>query len=626
MMTTRLRSAVVATAFAAAMWPAGRVHATCTTSFADTTNIDCKAAAKCQLAISTAAQKYVTAVQQTITKLINKSQTGGLKAAAQYRCIGGPNDTKKCLAINGVCKKTTGSAAGRFCSADADCGGSAPAGACVRTVNTGCNTAVGDNTNECQVNQAKDPYAGAIVKAQTNLAKAINKACVTPAAPALAPVPAATVGITNIAACPGTATAADDASAYKALIDCIQQSIGGDFTTGNVVDANQLALQISTGSVGVNGGLPNNNKLNHAPRELFQLTGAQLLQIGTAVPSTSGVSPGGSLQVLNLAHCAGGNGNGFCINDADCGTDTSGAPGVCTGNTGTCDGTSPTNIGDGCTTADSATVCGAAGHCTVVSGQVPMTGQPVFNPADPNSLGPVLNLSASCAGTVATCLVTHTKNSGNGTTTSGSLNVTTGDYSAASPIVTDVFVASVAADCTTFRPCPVCNATTKLCDGEPGHFIPGIPCDAGDGSVTIECKPPGSTGIHVPNPFVLDTTPKSMLPAQPGNKFCGFCDTSGSNGCQGGDAMCANGCQTLTDCAGTGASVCDFSGTIAGFLGSTGTTLINAPGVPGEYEPVVSGIFCAGITNNGTVNTAAGLPGPVRVVLPYTLGYVVGSN
>ncbi len=582
-MKNRWRSAAVAAAFAALLWPAGRAQAVCSTSLADTTNPDCKTAAKCQLAISTAAQKYVMAFQQTITKFINKSQTGGLIAGPKYRCIGGTNDGKPCLETNGACKKigTTPSPIGKLCSTDADCNG--VTGTC--DLSKGCNTDTAPNTHECQVNVKLDPYAGAIAKAQSALSAAIVKACVTPA------VDPNSVGITNIAGCPGTATAVDP---YAAVIQCIEQSVGGDLSTGNVTDANELAFQVSTGT-----GLPPNNKFGHAPRLLLQLTGTQLLQLGTVAPSNNGETPGGGMQVLNLAHCNGGNGNQACVNDADCGTDSAG-------------------------------VVAASGTCTtnpLVGSEVTIKGTPVFNPADPNSLGPVLNLSSTCSGGLGTCLVTHTKNSGNGTTTDGSIGLTSGHYTAKSPIVTDVFVTGVGQDCSSFQACPVCNATTKHCDGVPGASPDtNAPCDAPDQTVTIECKPNAVTSIHVPNPFVLSTDAKSMTAAS-GNKFCGFCDNSASGGCQGGATMCSNGCQTNADCAAVaGATVCDFGSTANGFLGNTNTNLIAAPGADSQYEPEVSGIFCAGITTNGTVDGAAGLPSPVRVVVPYTLGYVVGKN
>ncbi len=95
-MKNRWKSVAIAATFAALLSPAGRVHAVCTTSLADTTSVDCKNAVKCTKAISVAAQKYVASFQTTILTFINKSQTAGLKAPI-YRCIGGPNDGKKCL-------------------------------------------------------------------------------------------------------------------------------------------------------------------------------------------------------------------------------------------------------------------------------------------------------------------------------------------------------------------------------------------------------------------------------------------------------------------------------------------------------------------------------------------------
>jgi len=474
---------------------------------------------------------------------------------------------------------------------------------------------------ECQVDQSKNAYTKNIAGAQTTLLKTVTAACITPG------VSSNTVGLGNMTNCPGAAAAAaipNDALAFQQVVKCIEESVNGDFVTGNVVDTNLQALQSATGT----GGLPPNNKFNHSPRLLLQLANTQLLQLGTAAPTNNGLSVGGNITPINLAKCQtnngpctggltctvggapcatdadcfvpNGNGNGSCVNDVDCGTNNA----------------------------------GVAGHCLnnpVVGGEMKITGAPVFNPANPNSLGPTLTVSPSCNGSTAACLVTHTTNSGNGTTTDGSIDLLSGHYTASSPISTDVYVVSITADCSTFQPCPVCNASTKTCSAAPFG-----PCSAGDQAVTVECRPGGSPAGTVPNPFLLSNDIKTMVASAPGNKYCGYCDSNAAAGCQGGATMCSHGCQTFNtggtqNCNGVaGATVCDFGDTAAGFYGDSGTPSISGPGIINQYLPTVSGIFCSGIAGTSPtaalVNASAGLPSPVRVIVPYALSFVEPSN
>jgi hypothetical protein len=595
------RTLAAAAALTAVLWPVGRAQAVCTTFLADPLNPACKAALTCQKAIAFAAQKYVTAVQTQIATMINVSQAGGIKAAPLYNCVGGPNNGKACTVINGACKKGQ---LGKRCIADADCNAVVTGlGDCDRT--KGCNPdVVGpppvahvDNKFECQVQQNKALFTTKILAAQTGLLSAIQKGC----AVAGVPVPVVDVGLNQIPGCPGT-SAPTDAAAYVALAQCIEESVGGDLATGNTVDTNLFAFQVSTGT----GHVPAKGVLGKFPRMLLELGGTQSLQLGTVVPSGNGLTAGGNTTPVNLAHCSGGtfgglgNGNGYCVNNKDCGTDGDGkTPGTCIGN-------------------------------TPVGNVIPVTGSPVFFPGNPNSAGPTLSQSATCSGGVATCLVTHTRNAGNDTTTIGTIDVETGHYTAHSPISTDVFItAAPGQDCTTFKSCPVCDAKTKSCTAINGSAGLGTKsCLAADQSVTTECPPPGATTIHVPNPFNLSTDgttlAQSTSPNAAANQFCGFCDTSLSSGCQGGATMCSNGCQLDADCTtnGSGGTVCDFGGTAPGFYGDPNAVTVSSPGVSSQYMPLVSGVFCTGITSNSLVDNSAGLPSPVRVILPYTFGYV----
>ena len=100
--------------------------------------------------------------------------------------------------------------------------------------------------------------------------------------------------------------------------------------------------------------------------------------------------------------------------------------------------------------------------------------------------------------------------------------------------------------------------------------------------------------------------------------------------------MCSHGCQTFNtggtqNCNGVaGATVCDFGDTAAGFYGDSGTPSISGPGIINQYLPTVSGIFCSGIAGTSPtaalVNASAGLPSPVRVIVPYALSFVEPSN
>jgi len=454
---------------------------------------------------------------------------------------------------------------------------------CDRT--KGCNPAPAVNdASECGINNSKSTYAKANTAAQATLLKSIQTAC--------AGVDATSIGLT--VACPGV-TAADQP---KALADCIAKSIDGDLVSGNVVDTNTRLFTVSTGS----GSIAPKSKTLKDPRAVIELQGSQSLQIGNGAgdPTSNGLASGGGVVALYGAHCVGGNGNGFCLNDKDCGTDSGGlANGVCTPN-------------------------------AVVGGELTLTGAPVHNPADPNSFGNLLSISATCGGGVATCLVTRTKNAGNGTTTAGSINLTTGHYQATSPISTDVYVDAPVLDCNAFgSPCPYCDVTKHCHAGSGGSGSTDITrtCDAAPGAITTQCPVSGTTiAGTVPNPFSLatDTPPLNPAPGQ-GTKFCGFCDTSNAVNCQAGNSVCAVGCQTAAECdtkLGSGGHVCDFNTSVIGFHGDTGVSTITAAGADRQYTPFVSGLFCTGITNNGLVDSAAGLPGPVRVSLPYLFGYI----
>jgi hypothetical protein len=598
-----LKAGITAAALAALMWPAGAAQAQCATSFADPA---CKAELNCQKGVSLAATAYVAAVQKTLEGFLVDSQGGKITAVPLMQCIGGGNAEKACLATNGVCKSAHFK--GAICSGDPDCDGTA--GSCDRT--KGCNPNGTNNVFQCQVNGAKTKYASAIQTAQTKLTLAVFKACQNPASP----VSAANSGLANNTNCPGIGSAATDTDAYNALVSCIEQSVGGDLTTGNLVDTTLAVLQNSTGT----GAVEPNNKANKEPRVLLQMQGSNTLQIGNGAgdPTSNNVTAGGSLTPLALAHCVGGNANPSCVNNKDCGTDSVGAAGVCTVNGNVPSGTyAGSRIVTGapvftcCASgSDLGKTCSSSADC---SGAAPCT-------VNANCDGPTLTQTGTCAAGTATCLVTHTKNSGNGTTTSGSINLLSGRYETTSPILTDVYVTGVGQDCNTYHACPYCQAKVCQAAGNGTGGNTGGACSASDNSVTQECPPSGGIAASIPNPFTLTTDPKTLL-AAPGETnacgagtaiFCGNCSTTISIGCQ-----------TNADCpAGAGTCVFTAAHEQCGFHGDTTVTSISAPGFSSQYSALATGIFCTGQTGVGLVDGSAGLPGPVRAIIPYQFGWV----
>jgi hypothetical protein len=79
-------------------------------------------------------------------------------------------------------------------------------------------------------------------------------------------------------------------------------------------------------------------------------------------------------------------------------------------------------------------------------------------------------------------------------------------------------------------------------------------------------------------------------------------------------------CSSNADCPATG----DSCGTkIRGCLGATDaagmlTGALERTGTPSQTAPLQVATFCIGKTRNGSVNAAAGLPGPGSLLLPTT--------
>jgi hypothetical protein len=638
-MISRISKVAAVAALAVVLSPTARANAAnCATYLGDTLSVDCKNAIGCQKGIHAAIAKFYTAVQGNSNAMINATQKGSTKKAPVNKCIGGLKNTKACLANNGVCKSVSNK--GKVCSSDVSCDGVALScdraqgcnqSLCVGGANNGkvCTTAatcplgVCTTTNdlyECQIDTSKSAYGSTALKAQTALRKAILGACqkvgkVTTAA---------SIGLTNLTdTCPGAGTALTDAGAYDALIDCITNSVEGDLISGKLSDAITSYLAKSTGT----GSLPPKSSTGTDPRAVLQLGGSQALQVGTALAGNP-ISAGGGLTLLAGASC--GNGNKFCLTNANCGSNLL-VPDVCTDNS---------NADPGCSSLP----------CRALTAPTGLKA----NGIDGNTL----TVSAQCASTTATCLVTKTKNAGNGTPAAGHINFLTGEVGTLAPIATDVYItAGPGADCNTVVPCPSCDATLHTCGLN--SVVVGAPCTAAANTATQECPPALTYVATVPNPLTISTEPKSFT-ANPDTHFCGFCDNNATdaagfatdNGiCDGGTGFCLHGCYlgsgdaiANAECttkvnagctsagvpagcctgAGTGICVgyCDEGSTTTGFQGVTTMTQIDANGVRNQYAPIATGLFCTGKTGISLIDGSAGLPGPVRVTIPYTQAYL----
>jgi hypothetical protein len=648
--------AVITAAVAVLSWPAVRANAACT-NLADTSNTDCSTAAKCQNAIWTQAQLYIKTVQGAAASLMSTSLAGKNVAGQKYICMGGTLDAKPCVFNNGVCK-TPATNTGAPCSVDADC----PSGTCNRGTGAGCNgaSAGDDDLVECQ----PDQRALKTQKAQSTLRTNILKACPTTGTPDVIGI----LGLNHIAACPKAGTAGHCSTNTNActsgtqcssgtctpvaanqmdeLINCIMQSADGGLSSGEVIDT---TLRVFGKISGTNGTAPPQLKPDPAnltkdllPRQIWQLQGANTLQIGAGVVNNNdnGSAPGGTITAMSLASCSGGNGNVSCLNDKDCGTG-----GNCVRNTA--------GAGD-----------------NAVTGVKPIHSASSANSPAPN--GNVLTVTQTTNSLVGSvCLTTHTQDAGNGTPVSGTFNLTTGRQVTHAPILTNVALG---------QKCPVCQAD-KTCDSGPSA---GQPCSAPAGSTTQEC--PDTPGAdNVPNPFNLTTDPVVLDATQPAASTCGFCDTDAPNGacdnppcnscvtgntcgkrckatasvnaggscaadadCGGGSGNCAAatcdttaglpskafcgactgntlvGCESNADCTGIG--TCSFATSPPGFFSDCSATHLAVQGEANVYAEKAVGLFCTGKTGNATLNAGQGLPGPVLVVQTYANGYVFTTD
>lgn len=199
------------------------------------------------------------------------------------------------------------------------------------------------------------------------------------------------------------------------------------------------------------------------------------------------------------------------------------------------------------------------------------------------------------------CLKTSTVDAGNGTTQDGTLNLGTGAQVSNAPISTEVYGGK----------CPKCDSATKKCLRnsllDPVSLNEGKKC-TNSGATDIACPPSGTPIATVPNPLNLSTgTTTITIPISgpgvnnPSGTFCGACNGDPTKGCQN-DAACG------------GDAPCDF-GSNTGAFGVDAATEVKAIGHIGPVMPRLAGAFCTGSADNGgLIDTAQGLPGPVRLV------------
>lgn len=540
-MKNRVRNAALAVGLAALLWPAVRAEAlaVCASgNLADISDPGCVNIRRCQEHILAAAGNYVTAWQTNQQLMVARSLRGNLHAQQQYVCRGGPHACRACTGNNGGC--TTGSKIGAACNDTSDCAG----GTCSFGVANGCNstsqaTLTGTlDQFECQPRTEGSPFGNAITTAKNDLATMITLWCNNPANPAHVVDPA-DLGLDRIPSClvgecvggaevgelcntanpggqcqgGGGCDVGDFTKVYSRVAECITKASEGYIDGAKMVDTiiRPLAKVTGTGKVPALARPPAiGGPADSFPRQVLQMAGSNILQIGSGVPGNdvNNQTAGGEVTTLSFARCVGGNGNPSCIDNAHCGGGTcvrNSAGGGANDFTAAkfvhkcCSTGAAANVGDSCATdADCGNTVGACG-------------------VNSNCLGNLLAVTEIRSNGVNACLVTHTRNSGNGTAADGTINLTTGDYSATVPIVTDFFLAI----------CPRCVAA--LCDSGANT---GGACCGPEGETNQACLPAGIPLLSIANRLDLTTGRVSMKAnfAVSGGGTCGFCDVGSSDG------------------------------------------------------------------------------------------------
>jgi len=187
--------------------------------------------------------------------------------------------------------------------------------------------------------------------------------------------------------------------------------------------------------------------------------------------------------------------------------------------------------------------------------------------------------------------------------------------------------------CDTFiQPCPICEPTSRKCNGGPKNGLDCTPSDSminGAYPTSHDCPPQGAAIATLPIAFALTSgTASSSATDKPKQThvFCGQCADAvrtqfKSAPCNGGNPDCS--CTSDDDCADEGTfSSCEqrsagaFTQTaVARTITETGTPAGEVTtGGPAKASTLVS-VFCVPPSSVAAVDAISGLPGPGAVAL-----------
>jgi hypothetical protein len=209
------------------------------------------------------------------------------------------------------------------------------------------------------------------------------------------------------------------------------------------------------------------------------------------------------------------------------------------------------------------------------------------------------------------------------------------------------------------QPCPICNPTTKVCNGGSNN---GLPCviDGGVGSggpqypTSHDCPTASAVNLgDLPVPFLLTTGTSSDTAVPSGSQarvFCGFCrdkdDTGSFGACVGGPTPGAV-CSQSINCGTGGSCVAAPCASDAGcsqpresceqrnegaFGNSAATVITEVGSEPGSLEDfnphpgTLVSVFCIPPTFSALIDGVADLPGPGAVSLPSEFDLASGTT
>ncbi len=647
-MKNKLTKAICAAALVGMLGSAHSALAACAgstgfTGFPNLGNLNdagCKLAAACQKAILDASRVYVNKIQTSINNIVISNNKGTNTLPVPYACQGGAANGAVCFANNGLCKDLANK--GKPCGADSDCTG-AVALSCDRT--KGCNKLTANDLIECQPGPSTVTGAKDYTTQKAAFRKSILSKCqsdlLLPAPASAKLVDVEDVGLDTQTACPGVnpalavPPAPNEHAGWEAVLTCLLGTMDGDVKgSGGVVDTILRPMGKAMGNTMPQAKLVAVTGIqakDPLPRIMVEIAGSNLLQIGAKQTDTT-IGQGGTAAPLSFASCD----NGLapvCLNNIDCATGGHCVRDLCK----TCAGGS--RAGQACVALAN---CPGGGTCT---GPCPSTTTSQLKATSPANRGisgtdgNILTVTQTCAGPATpVCLLTRTKDSGNGTPSMGLEDFASGAYKNHAPIETTVVIGVDCPICGTGVPiggkptCGIGPASQGNCAGFPGSDAGpnvGLKCNEA-GNADSAC-PPTTTGFepHIPNPFDLSTASKTISDVTGGGagtkKLCGYCDTVAGVGCTGGAALCAIGCQSVVDCPAP-ATVCDYASTLLGFHGDTTIGSVTVVGDLSVHAPTYAGVFCTGITGSPAVDPAVGLPGAVKSINPYVNLFIFSKD